>query len=122
MTLVCPAGSASMRYGSSTGHRPVMLSEVVDALAPRGGGRYLDATFGGGGHTAVLLDASAPDGLVLTLDADDQAVARAQRLAREPCYAKRLRVHQANFATMAAVAAATGPEPGGPPPRRATTK
>src|SRR5829696_7797620 len=59
---------------SITGHRPVLLQQVVAGLEPRSGGRYLDGTFGGGGHTQALLQASVPDGIVLALDADPAAV------------------------------------------------
>ena len=66
----------------TTVHTPVMPREVVEWLAPRAGGRYLDGTLGGAGHTALLLEASAPDGRVLAIDADTRALERAQsRLA-----------------------------------------
>ncbi len=65
-----------------THHAPVLLEEAVGALKPQPGGRYLDATVGAGGHSALLLERSAPDGRVLGLDRDPEAVQRArQRLA-----------------------------------------
>lgn len=64
-------------------HRPVLTREVVDRLGVRPGGRYLDATLGGGGHAEAILEASAPDGRLLGVDADPAAVARTrERLAR----------------------------------------
>lgn len=66
---------------SPIGHVPVLLHEVLELVKARPGGRYIDATFGGGGHTAALLERSAPDGRVLAIDADPEAISRARTLA-----------------------------------------
>ncbi len=64
-------------------HRPVMLREVLELLAPRPSLRYLDATVGGGGHAREILRRSSPGGALLGLDWDDRAIEAAGRaLAR----------------------------------------
>lgn len=55
-------------------HIPVLLKEVIQALSPKSGGVYLDCTAGDGGHSEALLEASAPDGMVVSIDADSQQV------------------------------------------------
>ena len=60
-------------------HRPVLLHEVLDALAVRPDGIYLDGTFGRGGHAAAILDRLDATGRLYAMDKDPEAV----RVARE---------------------------------------
>jgi len=60
-------------------HVPVMLKEVVAALSVQPGGRYLDATVGGGGHASAILKKSSPGGQLLGIDADPKAIAAAAK-------------------------------------------
>ena len=55
-------------------HTPVLLDEVMQFLDPKPGGRFIDATFGAGGHTRALLERTAPDGRVLAIDQDESAL------------------------------------------------
>jgi 16S rRNA (cytosine1402-N4)-methyltransferase len=65
-------------------HIPVLAEEVLGALALEPDGYYVDATFGRGGHTALLLQALGREGRVLALDRDPQAIAAGgQRFADE---------------------------------------
>lgn len=87
-------------------HIPVLRDAVIDWLRPQSGGRYVDATLGGGGHTAALLDASAPAGRVLAIDADPAARERAGQRLATAITAGRLIVAAGNFRDMAQIAAA----------------
>jgi len=60
----------------STVHTSVLLEEVLDDLSVQPGGVFVDGTLGGGGHTRALLEASAPDGRVLGIDQDPEALDR----------------------------------------------
>ena len=60
-------------------HRPVMLHEVLTALAPRAGGVYVDGTFGAGGYSRGLLDAA--DCTVVAIDRDPDAISEGRALA-----------------------------------------
>jgi 16S rRNA (cytosine1402-N4)-methyltransferase len=77
-------------------HVSVLAREVIEFLKPEPGKRYLDGTLGGGGHTERLLIESSPDGLVLGLDRDDEALAAAQLHLSH--FGARLSVRQASFA------------------------
>ena len=61
------------------GHQPVLLQEVLAYLVPQPGGLFIDGTVGAGGHTAALLDATAPDGRLLGFDRDPAALEFATR-------------------------------------------
>ncbi len=85
-------------------HTPVLLKEVIEALAPRSGGRYIDGTVGAGGHAAEILKASGPDGQLLGLDGDLEALAIARKTL-EP-FGSRAGLVRANFNQIEAIAAA----------------
>lgn len=82
-------------------HVPVLLRETMEALAAQPGGVYIDCTVGGGGHAAEILRMSSPDGRLIGLDQDDNALAAAgERLAP---FGDRVRLVRTNFAEVAAV-------------------
>ena len=82
-------------------HVPVMLDEVVEAVAPRPGGLYVDCTFGRGGHTRAVLERIGPTGRVLAIDRDPQAVATARELTRSD---PRISLHHARFGEIGEIA------------------
>src|SRR5689334_25082658 len=93
-------------FNSQFHHTPVLLNEVIAGLALHSGGRYIDGTLGGGGHAAAVLEASAPDGRLLGIDADPVALAAARtRLA--PFGARATLVH-GKFRDLAGLARAAG--------------
>jgi len=80
----------------AAGHIPVMLDEVLDALAPRAGAVYLDGTFGRGGYARAILKAA--DCRLVAMDRDPQAIAAGRALERE--FADRLRLVEGRFGEM----------------------
>ena len=80
-------------------HVPVMLEEVVAAVAPRSGGRYVDCTFGRGGHMLAVLERIGPTGRVLAMDRDPNAATVARDLARSD---PRITVHHGRFGEVGA--------------------
>lgn len=101
-------GGCGMSHNGAAGgpprHIPVLLREVLEALEPRDGGFYIDATFGAGGYSRALLEAA--DCIVLAIDQDPDAIAEGQALA--DASAGRLRLATGSFADMEALAAAAG--------------
>jgi len=80
-------------------HQPVLYKEIIHALQPKRGGRYVDCTLGAGGHARGILEACAPDGLLLGLDVDPQALALAREILAP--YEQRIRLVQASYITLA---------------------
>lgn len=80
-------------------HRPVLYHEIITALRPKQGGIYIDGTIGAGGHAWGILKASEPDGRLLGMDVDPQAL----DLARERLspFGQRAIVVRASYTTMA---------------------
>ncbi|MFG3694430.1 16S rRNA (cytosine(1402)-N(4))-methyltransferase RsmH [Stutzerimonas stutzeri] len=94
-----------MTQTSAYNHVTVLLDEAVAALAVRADGRYLDGTFGRGGHSRLLLRQLGPDGCLLGFDKDPLAIATGQALAAED---GRFVVVQRSFAELGAEVAQRG--------------
>lgn len=78
-------------------HEPVLCKAVVDGLVGITDGCFVDATLGGGGHTAALLDKLGPSGQVVGIDQDSEAIAAATTRLDADIRSGRLRVLQGNF-------------------------
>ena len=86
------------RMSAQDSHQTVLLREAVDALAMRPDGVYVDATFGRGGHSRLILERLGPGGRLVALDKDPQAIEVATRISD----ARFSAVH-ASFAELAGV-------------------
>lgn len=60
-------------------HQSVLYHEIIHALRPQSGGYYVDGTLGAGGHAWGILEASTPDGKLLGLDLDPQALTLSEK-------------------------------------------
>lgn len=87
-------------------HTSVLLQEVIDGLQPKAGGVYIDATCGLGGHTRALLEHSGPDGRVLGVDRDPEALREARVCLAE--FGDRLTLVEGDFSALKEQAAQTG--------------
>jgi 16S rRNA (cytosine1402-N4)-methyltransferase len=97
-------GGPGPAAGGPAPHLPVLLPEVLAALAPAPGGTYLDGTFGGGGYTRAIL--AEPGTRVVALDRDPTALAAAEAVAAD--HADRFTFRTARFSTLDTVAADLG--------------
>ena len=79
-------------------HLPVMLTQVLDGLRVHKDGKYLDGTFGRGGHARGVLERLGPTGRLLLMDKDPEAIASAEQMFGSDA---RVAVRQASFATLA---------------------
>ncbi len=85
-------------------HHTVLLKEAVDALSLQPDGHYIDATFGRGGHSRLILSQLSPQGRLTVFDKDPEAVAEAERLAASDA---RLSIRPQGFAQLGEVPAAS---------------
>ncbi|GAB1408493.1 16S rRNA (cytosine(1402)-N(4))-methyltransferase RsmH [Thermomonas brevis] len=92
-------GGADIGSGHQTAaHVPVLFAEVMEGLAVKVDGTYLDGTFGRGGHARGVLQRLGPGGRLLVMDKDPEAIAIASALAGGDA---RVAVHRGSFADMA---------------------
>ena len=78
------------------GHTPVMLTEVLEALQVKSGGKYIDCTLGGAGYTLAISEKCGPTGKVLGIDMDRAALANAEQIIKEKGI-KNIIVREGNF-------------------------
>jgi 16S rRNA (cytosine1402-N4)-methyltransferase len=79
-------------------HLSVLYKEIIHALQPKNGGCYVDGTLGAGGHARGIMEACAPDGQLLGLDVDPQALAIARRILAP--YEHRIHLAQASYTSL----------------------
>ena len=84
--------------GPVPAHLPVLFAEVMAGLAVKADGTYLDGTFGRGGHARGILGSLGPDGRLLVMDKDPEAIAVAEALCREDA---RVSLRRGSFADLA---------------------
>jgi len=87
-------------------HVSVLVPEAIGFLRPAPGGRYVDGTLGGGGHSEAILGASAPTGQVLGLDRDDEAIAAARTRLQD--FGSRMIARRASFSEVRELLAEIG--------------
>jgi 16S rRNA (cytosine1402-N4)-methyltransferase len=76
-------------------HQPVLFQETLAAIAPRDGGKYIDATLGAGGHAEGILEGSSPSGSLLGLDLDPRAIELST--SRLEKYGQRARIVRSSY-------------------------
>lgn len=89
---------ADFTWGGYIPHHPVLYNEVLHALQPRRGARYVDGTVGAGGHAWGILQTSSPDGLLLGLDLDPFALELSEE--RLSAYEQRAILVRASYAKL----------------------
>lgn len=82
-------------------HLPVLAAEVVQELKLKPGGVYMDCTLGGGGHSELILQGTGPDGCLVALDQDPEALAAAEKKLIP--YKPRVTFVRSNFSRLAEV-------------------
>jgi 16S rRNA (cytosine1402-N4)-methyltransferase len=87
-------------------HQPVLIKELIEFLAPRQGGVYVDGCLGAGGYAEAILEASGPDGRLFGFDIDEDALSRAQ--ARLQNYGERFTCWHAGYQDAQAILESIG--------------
>ena len=87
-------------------HTPVLLKEVVNQLQPHRGGLYVDCTVGGGGHAGEILHVCGPDGQLIGLDWDEEAIAASRERLSE--FGARVQLVRVNYVELERVLMSLG--------------
>ncbi len=90
-------------------HETVLLQEAVDALSIREDGSYVDATFGRGGHSRLILERLGPKGRLIVFDKDPEAIRVANKIREED---GRVQIAHAPFGEIEAQLLANGAQEG----------
>jgi 16S rRNA (cytosine1402-N4)-methyltransferase len=85
-------------------HQPILVAELLDLLQLKPGARCIDATIDGGGHTAAILERTAPDGAVLGIDRDPELLTAVRRRLSAAVDAGRLHLASGNFRELTRIA------------------
>lgn len=85
-------------------HRPILTAEILDLLQLAPGARCIDGTIDGGGHTAAILERTAPDGAVLGIDRDPELLTAVRRRLADAVDAGRLQLASGNFRELTRIA------------------
>jgi 16S rRNA (cytosine1402-N4)-methyltransferase len=80
-------------------HIPVLLKEVIDTIAPKSGENFIDGTIGGGSHAEAILRNTAPDGKLLGIDIDEEALIESKRKFKDDLH--RIYLEKGNYADFA---------------------
>ena len=91
---------------SEAPHLPVLFKTIIPGINPKGAGRYVDGTLGAGGHATGILEASTPNGELLGLDLDPNALVIARK--QLSLFGKRAHIVQASYTAMKDEAAKLG--------------
>ncbi|MFH2105466.1 MAG: 16S rRNA (cytosine(1402)-N(4))-methyltransferase, partial [Parcubacteria group bacterium] len=86
-----------------TTHQPVLLTEVIAHLNLRPGDNCIDCTLGSGGHSRAILEATSPDGRLLGIDADSEAINHCRQALS--VFATRLELTRGNFVDLTSIVA-----------------
>ena len=93
-------------YVTAFSHKPVLLDEMICALQPRDGGKYVDGTFGAGGYSRAILEAANCN--VWAIDRDPDAISNNAATSLVKKYSGRLVVVQSRFGDMEALLSGRG--------------
>lgn len=90
------------------GHSSVMAKEVLDGLDVKSGGVYVDGTLGGAGHSKLILEASSPDGFLIGIDRDQDALDEAGKVLES--FKDRVAIEKGNFRDIKSIVATVSKE------------